>query len=206
MTAWGNALGGWRKQSRAKNGRFGSGSGGMALKGLHKMENGQTVKGLAQLAGSARLSVRPKIVSTMYIHSGDTVHGYGISEIRGDKFKAMTAYLRPESRGNKTVIAGVSKEVKRMQSDQVGRGRTVVIDRYRSADSERIVRNQAKRLGKQNVIVEPRYDPGFDPTDMIISSMDEGFGKYASAFVDLRNGNSKKAKKAKKKARAGVVN
>ncbi len=32
MAAWGNALGGWRKQSRAKNGRFGSGVGGKAKK------------------------------------------------------------------------------------------------------------------------------------------------------------------------------
>lgn len=167
---------------------------GHLLRGTQHKEAGNKIRSAAHFAASARVKVRPRIDTTIMIHQGSELHGYMRSESVGNKYIGQAAYLKESSRGNKSIISGISKEIKSIQGQQVSGGRKVLISKYRSADSERIVRNQAKKLGKENVIVQKRFDPGFDVTPLIQSNMDDYFSTgLEPAFSNILKKSRKKA-------------
>lgn len=158
----------------------------------------QTLKDVAK-AGSRiwNPSLRPQVHSTHYIHSDDRLLGYATDVVKGKKLYANELYLRPSERGNRRTVAGMSNMMKQAHSEQVNRGRKIVISAYRSEDSERIVRNQARKLGKNKVIVKKRYNPSSKFAAEIKESMD-GYFEH-----NVTNQFKQKRKAAAK--RSGVV-
>ena len=279
---WGNALGGWKKQPRRKNGQFGSGGTSSAKKAVSKKRSSSPSKkrmskskkaaitagvvgGVAagaavhygvgyrkmskELARTGAISTkdmgggvsvttvrefkkyytrvdhtavdamynagnnvvkvaaagsqiwkpsfRAQVHSTHYIHQGDELLGYATDVVKGRRLHAENLYLKPSARGQRRVVAGLSKSMKSIHEEQVKAGRKIVISKYRSEDSERIVRNQARKLGKNKVIVKKRFDPGSESTKNITKAMD-------SHFQHTAKGNFKKVK-ASRAQKNGVV-
>lgn len=162
------------------------------------MADATTLRGVATAgAGIWRPSLRPQIHSTSYIHDGDQLMGYYNDVTKGRRLYGESVYLRPSVRGNRRVVSALSNSVKDRQSDMVASGRKIVISKYRSEDSERIVRNQARKLGKNNVKVQKRYNPSSGYARDITESMDAYF--FNSVTREFRNTRNSRGR------RVGVV-
>lgn len=138
-----------------------------------------------------RPSLRAQIHATSYIHKGDELLGYTNEVVKGKRLYANDLYLKPSARGiaNRRVVVATTDMMKQRHADQVARKGKIVISKYRSEDSERIVRNQQKRLGKSNVIVKERYKPSSDFTANITESLDFVFEKgMTNKFEKLMSG------------------
>ena len=141
-----------------------------------------------------RMALRPQVASVTYMHDGDKPIGFTTQITRGRRMYANDLYLEPGSRGNRRVVSSLSSNMKAIQGHQVKSGRKIVISKYRSADSERIVRNQARKLGESNVIVRKRFDPGSDFTSEITRSLDGWFNNEIRNDFKVIFANSKGAK------------
>lgn len=255
---WGNALGGWKRQPRKRNGQFGTGGASLSKKKkgssssaprkkmskrkkkaiavgvvagvaavgatayalehraisrefarqgggvtTRDLGNGISVTSVSQMkrmawnldlgsidramngkntatrvaggVGIVRPSLRPQIETTHHLHRGGEALGYMQDVTVGRKVKAEAMYLRPESRGERRTVSAMSGEIKRRNVDTIASGRKIVVSKYRSEDSERIVRNQARQLGASNVKVLKRYNPSSGYTANITKSMDKDF-------------------------------
>ena len=298
---WGNALGGWRKQPRAKDGTFGRGKGGRAQKAVRaakksssksspkrsapkpsskaspkKMSRkkktaiaGGAVVGVAAVGAVAygtaysrqskslrsemgrlgEVSVEPLgknlNVTTIRDFKGaridrkiirrskgagvlaraasvkEATHlfpslentqllsddqgrlvGLGTTVIKGKKLHAVNMYLRPESRGDRRVIASMTSGMNDLHKETIESGRKIVISKYRSADSERIVRNQRRKLGEKNVIVQKRFKGNSDFVGKITASMDEVFKE---TMIPVWNSSLRDLTKDARKSRKRVV-
>ena len=153
---------------------------------------GQVVKAGARVW---RPSIRPQIHETSYLHKDGALLGYSKDVIKGKKLYANEVYLRPSERGQRRTVAALSKMGKTRMEEQVARGRKVVISKYRSEDSERVVRNQARKLGENKVIVQKRYNPSSNFAKEITQSMDTYFS----------NNITNEFNKVRKARKAGMV-
>lgn len=156
-------------------------------------------KNLRQLSGAAvriwQPSLRPQIHSTTYLHKGDELMGYTTDVSKGKRLYANSMYLKPGARGSLRTGAALSSQIKGRQKSAVDSGKKIVISKYRSEDSERIVRNQKRQLGKNKVIVRKRYDPSSDFARDIIKSMDSHFQHTMTpGFKEARKASQKKSK------------
>lgn len=155
---------------------------------LKARQQGHKIRAAAHMTTVKRVSLKPQLHEMGFISQDGKAAGFYTTEIRGNRMHAKDMYLDEASRGNKTVISQMSKHTKNIQGTQVNKGRKIVISKFRSEDSERVVRNQAKRLGKENVIVQKRYKADKSFVDNITKSMDEGWkqGLKGTVEKDLR--------------------
>ena len=149
-------------------------------------ESGHKVRATLHYATSKRVSIRPQLHDMGFVAQNDKAVGFYTTEIRGNRMHAKDMYLDSASRGNKTIISQMSRHTKTIQGDQVSKGRKIVISKFRSEDSERVVRNQAKRLGKENVIVQKRYRADQSFVDNITKNMDEHWKGGLQSTVDSK--------------------
>lgn len=139
------------------------------------MESGSKWDSVRETLALADFSIRPQIDTTTWIHKGDDLLGYSKTVTQRNRLRANVAFLKKSERGAGRTVAAASRYMKIEQKEAVGSGRKIVVHRYRSADSERVVRNQRKNLGKKNVIVQRRFNPKSNMSGDIIKSLDDDF-------------------------------
>lgn len=103
--AWGNALGGWRKQRRKSNGQFGSGGGGTAKKAARAAKAGRKGAKTKRRKKRAANKARRSSPQAKHIRNGTIVGG------------AVGTIMLP---GLGTVVGAVAG--RRLAQDQIASG------------------------------------------------------------------------------------
>lgn len=169
----------------------------LEMSSLGLVERGVKERNPFLVARGATTAIRPRlraqIQETTFIHEGPELIGYMSSSVRGRRVHADAVYLGEGHRGNRRVVAAMSKHAKGSQGRHVSKGRKIVVSKYRSEDSERIVRNQARQFGANNIKVQKRYNPpNSDYVQNIIKNMDANFKIKRQNFREDWHPNSKR--------------
>lgn len=195
--AWGNALGGWRKQTRMANGRFGRGKSGFKarraakkkyLKPTISRHNGTTYK----TTKSRTLIPGTYLVSTKAYHRGE-FRGIANSTHKKNKVILDDLYVMPGHRGT-----GMSNQlVNRQMRHAKLTGKPIEVTGLRSDGGQKFVqRNSVKGVSVKTREKRSSKD--------ITAAMDFMVGELEAGDHSLKY--KKKQTKSLKKARAARAN